>query len=379
MPNLKLGPGRKRVLLVLQYYDYRHHSGVAKFAAKAGWALEDAYTQVRTLPEHWEGDGIISFHGPSNEFVDWLKRATVPVVDMGEDQGISDFPRVQTDNEQIAALAADHFVARGYKNIGFVWAFDTAIKKRREEALAAAAAQRGLNFFDVPIESIPTLGPRGAFPIGLLAPHDGIAVRALRACEDAAVLVPEQAALLGVDNFDYRCAPASVPLSSIDPDQERVGFEAAAMLDRLMRQQTLDHRAIRISPVGIIERDSTDMIAVNDLEVARALRFVAQNFRRRLALSEVARATALSLRRLQTRFKAEIGRTILHEINSRRVKHAQSLLAQTGKKIRVVAGECGFGSAVKLIRVFKQYAGVSPRRYRNRKAKEESGRINGEA
>jgi LacI family transcriptional regulator len=355
---------RKRVLLVLQYYDHRHHAGVARYAAQAGWALEDAYTQVRTLPEKWEGDGVISFHGPSEQFVDWLKRAKIPVVDMGEDQGISDFPRVQTDNEKIAALAIEHFAQRGYRNVGYVWTFDTAIKKRREEAIAAAAAARGLKFFDLPMENIATFAAQKAFPIALLAPHDGVAVRALRACEDAGIAVPEQVALLGVDNFDYRCAPASVPLSSIDPDQERVGYEAAAMLDCLMRGEKLPSRAIRIPPIGIVERDSTDMFAVSDLEVARALRYVSQNFRRRLSLSEVAKATGLSLRRLQTRFKQQLKRTILQEINTRRVKHAQTLLAQTGKKIRVVAGECGFGSAVKLIRVFRQYAGTSPKRYR---------------
>src|SRR3954449_13543962 len=82
---------RKRVLLVLQYYDYRHHSGVAKYAAEAGWALEDAYTMVRGLPESWDGDGIVSFHGPIQHFVDWLTQANVPVVDIGEYEEFSSF------------------------------------------------------------------------------------------------------------------------------------------------------------------------------------------------------------------------------------------------------------------------------------------------
>src|SRR5882757_8629162 len=83
------GNNRKRVLLVLQYYDYRHHSGVARYAAQAGWALEDAYTMVRSLPDTWTGDGIISFHGPSQTFVDWLKQANLPVVDIGEYEAFS--------------------------------------------------------------------------------------------------------------------------------------------------------------------------------------------------------------------------------------------------------------------------------------------------
>src|SRR3954470_10598704 len=92
---------RKRVLLLLQYYDYRHHAGVARYAAKAGWALEDAYTMVRGLPETWDGDGIVSFHGASQEFVTWLGTARVPVVDIGEYEEYSDFPRVTTDADRI--------------------------------------------------------------------------------------------------------------------------------------------------------------------------------------------------------------------------------------------------------------------------------------
>jgi LacI family transcriptional regulator len=357
--------GRKRVLLLLQYYDYRHHAGVARFAAQAGWALDDAYTQIRSIPTTWDGDGVISFHGPSAEFVDWLKAVRVPVVDMGEDQGLTDFPRVMTDNVQIAKLAADHFVERKFKTVGFVWVWDTIVKRRRLEAMRAEALRRGLTFVEASLEQVGGLARTpDVFPVGLLAATDASAVRALGACEDAGILVPEQAAILGVDNFDYRCAPASVPLSSIDPDQERVGYEAAAMLDRLMRGEELPERSVRIPPLGVVTRDSTDMPAVPDLEVAKALRFIVQNYRRRIGLSEVAAATNVSLRRLQTRFKEQLGRTILHEINGRRVKHAKDLLGDAAKKIRTVAGECGFESSVKLIRVFRQYTGTSPRRYR---------------
>jgi LacI family transcriptional regulator len=364
MRALQSGKKRKRVLLVHQYYDYRHHSGVARYAAQAGWALEDAYTQIRMLPEEWEGDGIISFHGPSEQFVEWLARANVPVVDMGEEQGISDFPRVMTDNQRIAELAVEHYAARGYKNVGLVWLFDTVVKRRRAEAMSAAAAARGLRFWDVPLDRLPLLGRQEAFPIGLLAPHDAIAVRALRACEDVGVLVPEQAALMGVDNFTYRCEPAGVPLTSIDPDQERVGYEAAALLDRLMKGEELPQRSIRVPPVGIVERQSTDMVAVEDVEVAKALRYIVENYHKRVGLRDVARVTQISLRRLQTRFKEQVGHTILQEINTRRVGRARALLAETSKKIQVVAGECGFGNSVKLIRVFKQYVGTSPKRYR---------------
>ncbi len=362
--GVRLSGNRKRVLLVLQYYDYRHHSGVAKYAAKAGWALEDAYTMIRTLPETWDGDGIISLHGPSQVFVDWLKQAKAPVVDIGEYESLSDFPRVSTDSQRIGQMAIDHFVGHGYKNVGFGWLSDNVIKAKRMAAAQRAAEAGGLTFWDVHLDQIASLPERGALPLGLLAANDGVAIRALRACEDAGILVPEEVAILGIDNFEYRCVPASVPISSIDADQERLGYEAAALLDRLMAGAPRPERIIEIPPVGIVQRDSTDMLAVEDVEVAKALRFVIAHFKEHVGLRDVARATSLSLRRLQTRFKDQLGRTILQEINGRRVTHAQMLLKTTNKKIHVIAAECGFGGSVKMIRVFNQYVGTSPKRYR---------------
>lgn len=365
---------RKRVLLVLAYYDYRHHSGVARYAAQAGWVLEDAFTQVRAIPESWDGDGIISFHSTSAQFIEWLMKASVPVVDIGEHDDVSDLPRVKTDNDRIAQMAVEHFAQRGYRNVGFVSKGESLLKRRRLDAMRRAAQNRGMTFTDVELEQIPRLGERVGFPIALLAFNDSVAVRALRECEDAGILVPEQVSLLGIDNFEYRCVPASVPLSSIDANQEGVGYQAAALLDRLMRGDPAPGAPIMVPPVGIIERDSTNMIAVGDLQVAVALRYIIQHFRKRVGLKDVAKATNISLRRLQTRFKESLGRTILQEINGRRVSLAKQLLADTNKKIRAIAQECGFGSSVKLIRVFKQYVGNSPKRYRRdvRKAEPEN-------
>jgi transcriptional regulator GlxA family with amidase domain len=109
---------------------------------------------------------------------------------------------------------------------------------------------------------------------------------------------------------------------------------------------------------------------VRDEEVAKALRFIAHNAQRPVGLRDVAQVTDLSLRRLQGRFKAQLGHTILQEINGRRVERAQELLRETAKKVRVVAAECGFGNSMRLIRIFKQYTGVSPMAFRKQVARE---------
>ena len=363
---------RKRVLLFLSYYDVRHHTGVARYAAEAGWSLDDAYTQLRGLPESWSGDGVISFHGPNPPIIDYLSTLTAPVVDIGSYDGYSEFARVRTDAMAISRLVADHFVQRGYKSICYVWLSDTAVKQRRQAAMFQAARERGLEFQECSVKNLPELLARSTYPLGLVGMNDAVAVRVLGVCEDVGVLVPEQVAILGIDNDEYRCIPASVPLSSVDANQERVGYEAARLLDRLMNQDPQAPRVVDVQPTGIVLRDSTDMLAVNDLQAAMALRYIIQNFRSPIGLRDVARVTDISLRRLQTRFKENMGRTILQEINGRRVQHAQKLLAQTGLKIRAVAYECGFGSAIKMIRIFKQYTGASPKRFRKQLRKSEN-------
>jgi len=360
---------RKRVLLALSYYDHRHHAGVARYAAEHGWALEDAYTQMKSLPPHWDGEGVISFHGDDPDYIAWLTRAAARtagprVVDIGEPAGLTDFPRVCSDADRLAELAIGHFAAKGYTTLAFTWLVDRPVVRARAAALAAEAARRDVRLIEFPLEDLRSLAATTALPVGLIAANDAVAVRALRACEDAGLRVPEQVAILGIDNFEYRCVPAAVPLSSVDAAQERIGYEAAALLDRLMAGEPAPPEPVRVPPVGVVERESTDMLAVTDFEVARALRHVAKYHRGRMGLKDVVRATGISLRRLQTRFKAALGRTILQEINGRRVKHAQKLLQTTNKKVRAVALESGFGSAVKLIRVFGQYVGTSPKRYR---------------
>ncbi|HSI37106.1 MAG TPA: substrate-binding domain-containing protein [Tepidisphaeraceae bacterium] len=359
---------RKRVLLALSYYDHRHHAGVARYAAEHGWALEDAYTQMKSLPHDWDGEGVISFHGDDPDYIAWLTRAAARtdgphVVDIGEPGGLTPFPRVCSDAPRLAELAVGHFAAKGYTTLGFTWLVDRPVVRSRAAALAAEAARQNINLFELPLDQVRSLAT-AALPVGLIAANDAVAVRALRACEDAGLHVPEQVAILGIDNFEYRCVPAAVPLSSVDAAQERIGYEAAALLDRLMAGEPAPAEPVRVPPVGVVERESTDMLAVTDVEVARALRHVARYHRGRMGLKDVVRATGISLRRLQTRFKAALGRTILQEINGRRVRHAQKLLQTTNKKVRAVALESGFGSAVKLIRVFGQYVGTSPKRYR---------------
>jgi LacI family transcriptional regulator len=359
----KDSPPRQHVLLACWYYDRDHHIGVARYAAEAGWVLEDTASQVRGLPAEWTGDGIISFHGRSEEYIRFLNNASkrVPVVDIGEYDHLSNFPRVRTDAVAIASMAVDYFAARGFRNVGFI---DSAQQQRRRQAMQEAAQRAGLEFRLISLGDLAKQAATLPLPIGLVAATDGIAVQAMFIFEAANILVPEQVAVLGIDNDLCRCLPAPVMLSSIDTHREQLGYEAAAMLDRLMRGHPRPRVPLDISPIGIVERESTNILAVDDLEVASALRFIFQNYRRSIGVTDVGDRAGISLRRLQTRFQQKMGKTILDELNARRVEHAQKLLAQTPNKIRQIAIDSGFGDVTRFIRAFRRYTGESPRQYR---------------
>jgi LacI family transcriptional regulator len=355
---------RKRVFLACWYYDRDHHIGIARYAAEAGWIVEDVATKIEELPENWSGDGIISFHGRSTEFLRFLNRTHangVPVVDIGEYGHLSQFVRVRTDAHEIAEIAVEFFAARGFSHVGFI---DSNLLVRRRIEMQAAAERRGLAFSIVNYRDIAKRVLQLELPIGLMAATDGIAVLAMVALEQAGILIPEQVAIIGVDNDLCRCLPAPVPLTSIDTNRELVGYTAAKLLGQLMDNQPVPSRCIDVKPLGVIERESTDILAVNDLEVASALRFIFLNYREPIGVLDVAERSGVSLRRLQVRFKAVLSRTILDVLNDRRIEHAKRMLTETTAKIGAIADESGFGDGTRLIRAFSRCVGQTPGEYR---------------
>ena len=352
---------RRRVLLAPWYYDRAHHVGVARYAAEAGWTLQDTQAQTRGYDPDWTGDGIVSFHGPSEPFIRFLRRQRVPVVDIGEYAGLSDFPRVRTDGPAIARLAVDYFAGRGFRDVGFV--AGPQPQARRRDAMRAEAEALGLRFTFLPVAQLRRRVEALPKPIGLLAATDGLAVQVMAACEDLGVAVPERVALIGVDNDLCRCLTAPVTLTSIDANAERVGYEAAALLDRLMDGHRPPPCPIDVPPAGIVERESTNTMAADDPEVAAALRFIYRRFAEPITVADVGEQASVSLRTLQARFTRTLGRGILDVLNGRRVDAAQRLLLAGKPKLRAVAEAAGFGEPVRLIRAFRKHTGTTPREF----------------
>jgi LacI family transcriptional regulator len=180
--------------------------------------------------------------------------------------------------------------------------------------------------------------------------------------------VPDEVAVVGVDNDQPLCELSIPPLSSVDVNAENIGFEAAALLDQMMSGAQPPKEPIRLAPRGVITRRSTDIIACEDEEVSRALRYIRENACRGLQVVDVLSYMGMSRAPLQARMKQMINRTIHQEIQRVRLARAKELLAMSELTIKQVARESGFASVQYMTRTFHAMTGETPARYRNQRA-----------
>jgi LacI family transcriptional regulator len=186
------------------------------------------------------------------------------------------------------------------------------------------------------------------------------------ACRAADIAVPEEIAIVGFDNDEPLCELAEPPLSSVAFNSARMGYEAAAMLDRLMNGKPVKQHWLEIDPLGVVTRRSSDRWAIEDPDVAAAVRFIRENAANPIDVGDVVSALSLSRRSLELRFKRTLGRSPLDEINSVRVERAKELLTRTEFKLSRIALACGFHSVIHFHTVFRRHAEITPQAYRLR-------------
>ena len=201
-------------------------------------------------------------------------------------------------------------------------------------------------------------------PIGIFACYDFRGRQVLDACRRRNIVVPEAVAVIGMDNDELLCSLANPPLSSVIPNTHRTGYEAAALLDRLMSGERFAPDAHFIEPLGIATRQSTDVLAIEDANVARAVRFIRERACDGISVKDVLRAAPQSRRVLETRFQKLIGRTPHEEIIRVRLDRARTLLAETDLPLAVIAQRAGFAHVEYLSVVFKKHVGMPPSKFR---------------
>jgi len=327
----------------------------------------------------WAGDGIIArVDSPATAAA--LRRTGLPVVDVSAERDASEFPRVSVDNAAVARLAARHLVGKGLRHFAFcgdarfLWAKQRGVEFRRAVTAAGGTCatwggERGAGGragSDAEIRAIADWLAAQPRPLGVLACYDGRAQQVLEACQLRGWAVPDEIAVLGVDNDEVLCDLCTPPLSSVQPNARRTGYEAAAMLARMMRGERLDSRTTVVEPVTVAERPSTDAVAVADARVAAAVRFIREHVGDGIDVSDVLRAVPMSRTLLERKFQAALGHSPHRQIVQQRIERAKHLLVESELAIAVVAELAGFGDAGYLSVAFRRETGESPYGYRAR-------------
>ncbi len=317
------------------------------------------------------------------ELAEMLARSHVPVVDLMDRGGESTFPVIRSNDEAIGRLGGEHLVERGFRDLAFCGFDNEAWSKRRCSAFLKVAAEAGATcsvyespWFGLEAHSwdeeqkrlgdwLATL-PR---PLGVLASNDVRGQHVIDACGRLGLAVPEQVAVLGVDNDEVICNLCTPTLSSVIPNPEMVGYRAAEVLDDLMsdRNQCLDRDwPMLIEPLGVAARQSSDLEAVEDAEVALALKIIREGSCRGLTVPDLLDRVMISRSSLERRFRREVGLSPQGMIRQTQVKRAQQLLVETDLPLDQIAPLVGFKHAEHFSVVFKREVGQTPGVYRKR-------------
>jgi LacI family transcriptional regulator len=203
-------------------------------------------------------------------------------------------------------------------------------------------------------------------PAGIFCHNDACAREVIREVTRMGCLVPDEISVLGVDNDEIHCELAGVQLSSIRLNTEQIGFEAASLLARIISGEPPPARPILIPPAQVITRRSTDVIALADAEVAKAVRFIRDHGGRGIHVEHLLEHTSCSRRSLEMRFRKSLGRSPYKEIRRVQIERARLLLSGTDRPVREIADACGFKETRQLSTAFQERYGISPRNFRRR-------------
>jgi len=356
--------------------------GIAEYARqRRDWSL---YHEPRSLDDsapdwlsRWDGDGIIA-RIQTPELAAAVRRTGLPVVDVLGVLPDAGFPIVHVDDRAIAAAAADHLYERGFRKFAFFGIRDENWSDRRRDALRENIEQRGCrmevyeagrdelrrfaweNLEDTFARWIANL-PK---PVGVVVCSDQRGPDFLEACRRAGVAVPDEVAVVGVDNDEPLCEVSQPPLSSVWPDHREVGRRAAELLDSLMSGRPVPKDPVLIPPRSVVVRRSSEVLAVADQNVAKALRVIREQGTGDISVDQIVRESGVSRSVLQRRFRSVLGTTIHGEILNCRLRHASHLLVETDLPLMEVAEQAGFKHQEYMGAVFKARLKVTPGQYR---------------
>jgi LacI family transcriptional regulator len=289
------------------------------------------------------------------------------------------------DAETTCRMAADHFQQRGFEHFAFCgypgldFSDDrekeyVSIMKRRKLHVACFSSGEAATRETLRRETIEMLEDSAVThwlrslpkPVAVFACNDVRGRQVLNACHNAGLRVPEEVAVLGVDNDEIVCEFADPGLSSIEPDTQTIGMQGAELLDRMMRGEKVEPGMRFVPPLCIVTRLSTDILAIGDPVVAQALGIIRENAFTGINVEELLDHLTISRATLERRFRQYLNRSPRAELIRTRLQKAQQLLRDTDVPLPLVARLSGFRTASHLSVLFKRSVGLSPGAYRKK-------------
>jgi LacI family transcriptional regulator len=380
-------PKPRRVALILDTirpYQRKIVRGVAAYAQEVGrWSLYVEDEPLDKLPDlhTWRGHGVITTFS-QKKFADAVRGLTIPVV--GVEGGYawyepdSGIPYFDTDDEAVARMAAEHLIGQGFSRLAFcgmpknrynLWSQKRARAFRqaaREAALPCslyvgrhvstrkwAELQKSLAKWLRSLEK----------PVGIMAANDARARHILEVCRTIGARVPEEIAVIGVDNDELMCELTEPPLSSVEQGARQVGYSAARLLDQLISGKRAPRIANYVAPERVVPRQSTDILAMEDTDVAAAVRFIRRHACEHIRVTDVLDRVGLSRSTLNVRFRQVMGRTVQDEIQRTMIARAQQLIAEGNLSLKQVAAKAGFTHIQHMTNFFGRYLGQTPKAF----------------
>jgi LacI family transcriptional regulator len=365
--------------------------GVNAYSLQQGpWEI---FVEARGMEEHlrvpagWHGDGVIArVNTPA--IARELESLGIPVVNVsGIELAEAKFPRVSTDLNASAKLAAEYLAGRGFKHFAYFGLIGLDYVKTHREMFAATVQERGGDFTLLAVKPMAGAEPDWSLdlkslgewlkqmpkPLAMLCWNASGAREIIFACREAGLLVPEEVTVLSQANDEALCETSLVPISGVAVSGEGIGQKAAQVLDGLMCGHKPPAQATLIAPLGVVTRQSTDTLAVRDPVLVKALKFLRQNANKPLRVNAVARQAGVSRRALERKFLDILQRSPADEIRRLHLEHARQMLIETDLSMDQVAESSGFGSQAYFADIFRRHFNLTPFQYR----KENRVRIRG--
>jgi LacI family transcriptional regulator len=386
-------PMRPRVALLVESsraYGRGLLHGIAEYVRLHGpWSIYLAERGLGEAPpawlRGWTGDGVIA-RIENRRIANAVRDLALPTVDLRgllTDLGV---PLIITEDRAVAEVAFEHFLERGFRHFAFCGFPGADYSDARSRCFARSVEEAGFACQVYRPSRLPhasgtevreqwgtmTEGEVSRWierlprPVGVMACNDIRAQQVLTACRTIGVAVPDEVAVLGVDNDEVLCDLADPPLSSVIPDTHRIGYEAASRLERMMRGEPPPEPMTVIPPLGVVTRRSTDVLAVDDRALSRAARFIREHACEGITVEDVLAGVPLSRSVFERRFAKVFGRTPKAEIVRTQLHRVMQLLAETDLALKQVAAKAGFQHPEYMSAAFKKRTGLTPGEYRQR-------------